>query len=584
MSKLKFVLALQVIIVGMTVYWNGWIKLIENAAISAAKDPVRNATTSTYRYRATTTAQDGSTRRARDQVIFQGRRSDSMAQTHQCVQDLSPPPRVGTLQLKIFEDDVLRGKSCSSASGEWVCRDCGLTCQYNDWNQCPGLKKRKPQCNQNIMRQWSDPSINQVQLDPLASFQPSRRKIKQYSERPSDPGRDLEQIDCQGVTDSRCFNMSKCEEDILTVFSYPNTEAGRYLSRVALRYPTTIKVVNEPENACLMVLSCDYLQGGEGVGTYLNLLKQEHWNEGRNHFIWKSNRCFVEHQDYILSKNINFQRASLGTPNLNDLNLRQRFDMPMAYFIFTDKQEFKVNATLIRGIDLHRPRKYLIMFKALFHAYNLFWEQHRWLAFQYWVRGDPEILMDLKCGKKGTFSLPTGAAEYAEYTLQSTFAFCPGGLSPGSYRFHESLALQAIPVVTADFVAPFEPDLDWSGCLVRVSESRIADIPRLLRETYSEEDIRRRRERCQELFEQTVGWIKSDDVWQIDHGQQAFEMAMKVWAARVKGAFATQRVSNQIMTLPDENVEESTEALALQLESYAVPLPVDPSSPPKATT
>lgn len=542
MNKVKIALAIQVILIGTTAYWNGWIRYSEKAVMVAAKDNIRNATSS-----------HNSNSRP---IIFHSHRTDSMAQTHQCIQQLPPPRRVGTLELQIFEDDILRGKSCSSATNEWVCRDCGLSCDYDDWSKCPQVKRRKVrQCNQNIMRNWSEPSINQVTFDPLASFQPSRRKIHQYFERPSDPGRDLEQIDCQGVTDERCFNLSKCEETILTVYSYPNTEAAQYLNRVEKRNPSTIKVVDRPENACLAVLSGNYMGPGVNARSYLNLLGHTPWKEGRNHFIWEANRCFVDHQDYLMTKNINFQRAALSGPNFNDLNLRQQFDIPIPYFQRSQQQDFSVNATLMTSLDLHRPRRFLIMFKALFQTYNLFWQQHRWLAFQYWDRRDPDILMDVKCGKKDKFSLPTGSAEYAGYMLDSAFVFCPGGLSPSSYRFHEALALQAIPVVTADFVAPFEPDIDWSDCLVRVSESRIADIPRLLRETYSQEDIKKRREQCQILFMQTIGWVKNDDFWQINHGRQAFEMAMKVWAVRVKSAFAAQRISNDVMQSTIEIVD-----------------------------
>lgn len=84
------------------------------------------------------------------------------------------------------------------------------------------------------MRNWSYLSINQqVTFDSHAAFQPSRRKIAQYYEDPTRvPGRELEQIDCQGVTDERCFNLSECEEDVLTVYAYPKTFSYRYIEHV----------------------------------------------------------------------------------------------------------------------------------------------------------------------------------------------------------------------------------------------------------------------------------------------------------------------------------------------------------------
>lgn len=89
----------------------------------------------------------------------------------------------------------------------------GASCDNDRWERCPEMTKLHYQANSR-MRNWSYPSINLVlTFDSHASFQPSWRKITQYYEDPRVPGRQLEQIDCQGVTDERCFNLSKCEQD-----------------------------------------------------------------------------------------------------------------------------------------------------------------------------------------------------------------------------------------------------------------------------------------------------------------------------------------------------------------------------------
>jgi hypothetical protein len=252
-----------------------------------------------------------------------------------------------------------------------------------------------------------------------------------------------------------------------------------------------------------------------------------------------------------MTADMNFQRAALSTPNLVDINLRHGFDIPLPYFRKEMRDEFSLHTSLLESLDIHRPRSFLLNFKGLFQHMNMFWEQHRWLAFQYWENSG-EILLDLKCAKKGNYRIPSD--EYVEYMMNSTFVFCPGGISPGSYRFHEALAVQAIPVVTADFAAPFEPEVDWSPCLVRVSEARIVDLPRLLRESFSEHDIRKRREACYMLFLQTVGWVDkagcNGTMKQIDHGERAFEMAIKVWAMRVKSAYARKRIAMDILESP----------------------------------
>ncbi len=74
-----------------------------------------------------------------------------------------------------------------------------------------------------------------------------------------------------------------------------------------------------------------------------------------------------------------------------------------------------------------------------------------------------------------------------------------------SCRFAEALIMGAIPMVTFDFAAPLSPELDglWEErCLIRLSEAQIVDLPRILEEEYnSVEDVKWRREGCQELIE-----------------------------------------------------------------------------------
>ena len=93
----------------------------------------------------------------------------------------------------------------------------------------------------------------------------------------------------------------------------------------------------------------------------------------------------------------------------------------------------------------------------------------------------------------------TSEASFAQLLSNSTFAFAPGGGGPHSYRFMEAISHGAIPVVTTDLVLPFEPDLDWSGCVVRISEGALVTMPRVLREIEPEE-LAVRRDECARLF------------------------------------------------------------------------------------
>mmetsp|Transcript_5181 Transcript_5181/g.10573 ORF Transcript_5181/g.10573 Transcript_5181/m.10573 type:complete len:128 (+) Transcript_5181:2-385(+) len=111
--------------------------------------------------------------------------------------------------------------------------------------------------------------------------------------------------------------------------------------------------------------------------------------------------------------------------------------------------------------------------------------------------------------------------------LNSPFFFCPGGGGTNSFRFAEALQGGAIPVVTGDFLPPFHPEIDWSGCIVRVSEVRVVDLPRIVREI-SKDDIQRRQLNCSALLDSIFG--KPID------SRQHFSVAMQVWNIRIKSA------------------------------------------------
>ena len=72
-----------------------------------------------------------------------------------------------------------------------------------------------------------------------------------------------------------------------------------------------------------------------------------------------------------------------------------------------------------------------------------------------------------------------------------------------SYRFGEVLLAGGIPVIVPGTIPPLHPEIDWGRCIVTVSETRIVDLPRLLR-GMSEEEVRKRQTECQRLFNQII--------------------------------------------------------------------------------
>ena len=81
-------------------------------------------------------------------------------------------------------------------------------------------------------------------------------------------------------------------------------------------------------------------------------------------------------------------------------------------------------------------------------------------------------------------------------------------------------------MILPEVVVPFAPELDWSGCVVRISQSRIVDLPRILRAMPIEE-IQKRQKECHRLFQ----FIKNEPGEPLD-----LTTTMKVWLARIKHA------------------------------------------------
>jgi hypothetical protein len=182
--------------------------------------------------------------------------------------------------------------------------------------------------------------------------------------------------------------------------------------------------------------------------------------------------------------------------------------------------------------------------------------QHRWLAAEYWEDSVNDVIVDVQCKHLKLLSAGKSivkpyqliaAASFDDMIWNSTFGFSPGGSSVQSYRFGEILSTGGIPVVTQDFVPPLHPEVDWSGCIVRVSEARIVDLPRLLRE-YSKTEIEGRQRACWHLLQNVIGDRQDGNVWRED-GRVTFSKAMQVWAIRISNALARRE---RILALQQE--------------------------------
>ena len=73
-------------------------------------------------------------------------------------------------------------------------------------------------------------------------------------------------------------------------------------------------------------------------------------------------------------------------------------------------------------------------------------------------------------------------ADFVELLINSTFALVAPGITPNSYRLAEALSYGAIPVIVSDFLMlPYRRLFDWPSFSIRVSESELLNLPKLLR-------------------------------------------------------------------------------------------------------
>lgn len=68
---------------------------------------------------------------------------------------------------------------------------------------------------------------------------------------------------------------------------------------------------------------------------------------------------------------------------------------------------------------------------------------------------------------------------YFQEILNSKFVLCPRGIAPTSHRLFEVMQMGRVPVILADAWMPPEGP-DWSSFSIRISESRLSDVPEIL--------------------------------------------------------------------------------------------------------
>lgn len=324
-----------------------------------------------------------------------------------------------------------------------------------------------------------------------------------------------------------------------------------------------LRRIDDHSQACLVLV-----EPGQ-YGSADELYNSEHWRasqNGQNHFIWKYSRIGWDrlggmYGDVPFSTSFSVGKAAVAAESLTRAHMRPQYDMVLPL-------ERKWGRPVAPSqVDVHRPRTHLLSFRGRIFYYQHPYFQHRWLAYQYWDRSfdakdhnisSQDVVIDVECVhinrwdiSKKTVVHPyqSSSSSYEDMMWNSVFGFAPGGSAVGSFRFGEILSTGGIPVVVGvDFVPPLAPEVDWSSCVVYVTESRIIDLPSILR-SIPESEVRQRQTACWHLFHSVYGDrrypadLSSDGLWRGDD-RVTFTLAMELWALRVFNSILTARVAS----------------------------------------
>ena len=503
------------------------------------------------------------------------------------------------------------GKSCLFVGGSWQCQDCGSRDDNNNNNNnktskkqnCKPLKRARYKCDKPMHPSpWDSPPRVSSSFDPKVVDKVQMRTIHRPQTQSSFY---LKQPLC---TIETCFDLSKCNSSILTMYtnamtykqngtapliskSYTPTfsTSGPDLLAYAHNHSSLLKRVYLPDEACLRIVFPDT------YATKEDMYNADHWYpHGRNNLLWDMGNfeMCAWTGDHVF-QNFHYEYAAVASQSLNLPSTRIGYDQVLPLVRKWHRPLASAN------VDIHRPRRWLLSFRGDIQHKGIPYYSHRWLASEYWENAT-DIYVDAQCRKNHrTYKdYDTPGSMYHHIMMNSTFGFCPGnfvmnfqyhcllapsvlcsflllsshasmkyyvlisfnllflpffivccpgGAGVSSYRLGEYLSTGTIPVVVGDILAPYAPELDWSECWIVVSEARVADLPRILREL-SPEEVRHRQARCWHLHGLIWGerYRPSKKGW-VDDPRVTFTKGMEIWAVRIANAIESTRRIQQIV-------------------------------------
>jgi hypothetical protein len=418
-----------------------------------------------------------------------------------------------------------------------------LVCHQCSGSLCHRLPLLREDCGQHPAHVEWDPRIESAVVVETASLS-ERHYWRLFSD-----GHSYESHpDCSIRT---CWALDRCMTDgPMTLFVPPVLDSLVPLSLTddMLEYAVQrnlIRVVHDdPDTACLVLLA------NGRPASYDNFTQL--LGDGQNRLVWDASEIrfanMMDSPHVRLSGDDAFGSFHVGQAVVASVGLAAahvRLDYDLALPL-PRQWGAPFSAAAPRDDDYHN-RTYTIAFRGQWTNRRRPYYLHRWLAYAYW-EDRPDVYVDLQCvryawgGLSKTVTKPyntnatTPILSYDEVLLNATFGFAPGGSGPGSFRFGEILAAGGIPVVVPDTALPFWPALDWSACVVTVSESDLVDLPRRLR-SFTPNDIAQRRAACRATMLVAFGdALEPTTRRYVSDPKQIFATAMQIMWTRIQQA------------------------------------------------
>lgn len=304
-------------------------------------------------------------------------------------------------------------------------------------------------------------------------------------------------------------------------------------------------LVDRPEDACLLIVHGNSTEGRRlgrrsGAGPT--------WDGGNNHLLWDPNHWPGRHPDSPIL-HVDAGRAAVAATSAVRSSSARGFDTMLFLHPRQDTRPDK------GASSADRHRRLLLSFRGQIHCWSMPWYQHRLLAANYlnganysagpividascinaqaiWERvSQPAWLLNPRSLLQGSWLPPYATAKdigYGELLRASKFGLVSGGAAPTSYRFAEMLLAGTVPVLpdNGDMLLPFEPDVDWSGCVVRVEEGAILQLGVILDSIVARGELPARQAECARLTATVIGHF--------DDYRTTFDHMAHTWARRIQ--------------------------------------------------